>query len=1024
MKIRALLTATVLAVSSLAIPAAAGAAESTTAATTIGIDPSYHGPEWEGWGTSLAWFADVTGGYPDEIRDKLADMLFGPDGLDLNIARYNIGGGNAPTVTPYLRPGGAVPGWWKAPATYTPADKDWWDPDNPGHWNWQADANQRWWVDKIKKRVDHWETFSNSPPWFQTVSGYVSGGFDPNTDQIRPETVDDFATYLTRVTEFLEKTHKITVDTIEPLNEPNTNYWRTTLGSNGQPTGGRQEGAHAGPASQAAVIEALNRAAPGRAIAAPDETNPGTLVTDWYGLTPAAQAAVRRINVHTYGTGSRTSVRDIAKAEQKPLWMSEVEGSWGKDFTSMDSGLGMAQRIIDDLRELEPSAWVLWQPVEDAKNMIAEGNLQWGAIHIPFDCTATDTLATCPIQTNTKFDTIRNFTHYIRPGDHLVKVDGTRSVAALSEDDGLTVVHANPAATAENVTIDLSRFHVGKRATVTPVVTSASGKLVKGAAVRVTDKRATLTVPAQSVTTFLVSSLTDPGTSHLREGHTYRFEGVPSRRSLTPSGTGLVIRDNSTAATDQLWTVQPGDGHEQYQLINAGTGQRLAVRDGNAVTEPAGPDDDAALWLLSTTGDGSYTLINVGARRLLDVNGESTTDGSTVGTYLPTSGANQRWTLKDETVGDTDIALAHTVPGQAPALPATVNALLPSGENRALPVTWTRPDAAEWREPGTVFVRGTATDTLGRAVDATAKVAVDVWTWTGPARAKTYAGGIPQMPATVTAYGRNGSLATLPVTWGSGDYSRPGVVTVTGTATAVPGQTLPATVRVQVTTPSEGLLAGVTVGASFTEPGYSTIGLTNGNLTDKAWSNWKGSGRNPVETLTATLPAGGSAGRAVLRFYPDNSSGGGIAATVQAGTPVTGGGCQVTGSPIKVTSPIVDIPLTPGATGAFCLRLTPTPDGYLTVSELQVYAKAPGAGSDASAASILVDDVPITDFDPAVTTWRVPAGEPKRALVTVETTDPYATATVTGSGATRTVVTTSEDGSATTTYRITLVHKR
>ncbi|MDI6101818.1 RICIN domain-containing protein [Actinoplanes sp. NEAU-A12] len=1017
MKIRALLAAATVAVSTLSAPVAASAAAATT---TITIDPSYHGAEWEGWGTSLAWLADATGGYPDEIRNKLADMLYGPTGLNLNIARYNIGGGNAPTVKPYLRPGGAVPGWWKAPATYTPADKDWWDPDNPQHWNWQADQNQRWWVDKIKKRVDHWETFSNSPPWFQTVSGYVSGGFDPNTDQIRTETLDEFSTYLLRVTEFLEKKHKIKVDTIEPLNEPNTNYWRTTLGADGQPTGGRQEGAHAGPALQAAVLESLRRIAPHRGIAGPDETNPGTLVTDWYGYTPAAKEAVDRINVHTYGTGQRTSVRDIAKAEQKSLWMSEVEGSWGKDFTSMDSGLGMAQRIIDDLRELEPTAWVLWQPVEDAKNMIAEGNLQWGAIHVPFDCGKNDTLATCPIQTNTKFDTIRNFTHYIRPGDRLVKVDGTRSVAAASK-RGLTVVHSNPAVTAENVTLDLSKFEVDKSAKVTPIVTSASGKLVKGTAVQVTDKRVTLTVPAQSVTTFLVSSVRDDGESHLRAGRTYRFEGTASGRSMTPSGTDVVIRTNSTTAADQLWTVQESDVHERYQLINAGTGQRLAVRDGAAVAETAGAVDDGALWRFSSTGDGTYTLVNVGERRLLDVNGGSTGDGSRVGTYIPTGGSNQRWRLKDETVGRTEIALTHTVPGQAPVLPATVTAVLPSGENRALPVTWTLPPAEKWNTPGTVLVTGTATDALGKKVPATAKVSVDVFTSTVAGRAKAYVGGTASMPSTVTALGKNGGTATVPVVWTAASFPKLGVTEVTGTATVAPGQTLPATARVQVTPPSEGPLAGASVTASYTEPGYSTAGLTNGDITDKAWSNWKGSGRNPVETLTATLPAGRTAHRAVLHFYRDNSSGGGVAATVQAGT-VSAAGCQVVGSPIAVTSAVVDIPLTPGST-SFCLRLTPTPDGYLTVSELQVYAAAPGVGSDSSVSSILVDGVAIGSFDPAVTSWQVPARDPSSAQVTAVTTDPYATVEVTGSGKARTVVTTSEDGSSRTTYRVTLVRR-
>jgi hypothetical protein len=286
-------------------------------------------------------------------------------------------------VRDYLRPGGAVPGFWRAPQPYGPNDKEWWDPDNPEHWNWDADPNQRWWVDQIKDRVSRWESFSNSPPYFQTVSGYVSGGFDPNTDQIRADKVDEFATYLIRATEHLERAHDIAFDSIEPLNEPNTPFWRTTLGPDGQPTGGRQEGAHAGPASQAQVIQALRRQLAGAetraVIAAPDETNPGLFVRDWYGYPAEAQAAVDRLNVHTYGTGQRTSARDVAKAEQRPLWMSEVEGSWGNDFTSMNSGLGIAQRIIDDIRELEPSAWLLWQPIEDADNMVAEGNLQWAS---------------------------------------------------------------------------------------------------------------------------------------------------------------------------------------------------------------------------------------------------------------------------------------------------------------------------------------------------------------------------------------------------------------------------------------------------------------------------------------------------------------------------------------------------------------------------------------------------------------------------------------------------------------------
>ena len=60
-------------------------------------------------------------------------MLFGEDGLRLNIARYNIGGGNAPDVRKdYMKTGATMDGFWKAPEGTTRQDMDWWNPDNPG----------------------------------------------------------------------------------------------------------------------------------------------------------------------------------------------------------------------------------------------------------------------------------------------------------------------------------------------------------------------------------------------------------------------------------------------------------------------------------------------------------------------------------------------------------------------------------------------------------------------------------------------------------------------------------------------------------------------------------------------------------------------------------------------------------------------------------------------------------------------------------------------------------------------------
>src|SRR5688572_25764769 len=123
------------------------------------------------------------------------------------------------------------------------------------------------------------------------------------------------------------------------------------------PVGGRQEGAHAGPALQQQVVLALKRrleaASTGAAVSAMDETNPSIFAANWNAYDATARAAVDQLNVHTYGTGQRTSARDIAKGADKRLWMSEVEGSWGTgtDYTTMAPGLGIATRIVDDLRE-------------------------------------------------------------------------------------------------------------------------------------------------------------------------------------------------------------------------------------------------------------------------------------------------------------------------------------------------------------------------------------------------------------------------------------------------------------------------------------------------------------------------------------------------------------------------------------------------------------------------------------------------------------------------------------------------
>jgi hypothetical protein len=162
----------------------------------------------------------------------------------------------------------------------------------------------------------------------------------------------------------------------------------------------------------------------------------------------------------------------------------------------------------------------------------------------------------------------------------------------------------------------------------------------------VKDRKATLSVPAKSVVTFEVSGVSGVNREAALGGQ-YRLTGVQSGKSLAPSGTSLVQRTTDATAADQVWRVERRSGgydnRAQFSVVNTATGQRIAAAGGNVVLTSS--DSPAARWVLSSTGDGTWTFVNQENGSLLDVVGESREDGARIGLYHATSGANQRWSL-------------------------------------------------------------------------------------------------------------------------------------------------------------------------------------------------------------------------------------------------------------------------------------------------------------------------------------------------------------------------------------------
>jgi hypothetical protein len=249
---------------------------------------------------------------------------------------------------------------------------------------------------------------------------------------------------------------------------------------------------------------------------------------------------------------------------------------------------------------------------------------------------------------------------------------------------------------------------------------------------------------------------------------------------------------------------------------------------------------------------------------------------------------------------------------------------------------------------------------------------------------------------------------------------------VAGTADAADGRTLPATVRVQVTAGTADNVAddpGTTFSATFTEPGYGTAGLGNGNLTDKAWSNWKSGTKNTTDTLSVALASQKTVTGVKVHFYRDGSTDS-YAQSLQAQTRAADGIWRNAGAPVQVPggspAPVVTVPVANVDTSDVRVVLTARPNTHMTVSEVQVLALAPGKSSDATAAGISINGQPVAGFDPNVTSYGAEARGSQHD-VTATAADPYATVTVqqadkpTGSAV---VTIRSEDGRQTRTYEV------
>jgi O-glycosyl hydrolase len=571
--------------------------------------------EFQGFGTSLAWWADVVGGWDEPERSELLDLLFDDSGIALEVVRYNVGasepGVDYPVVDPHLPERNGA--WIESLI------------DENGNYDWTLDANQRYVLEEsIERGATTFELFANSPPWFMTHSGVPSGRYSHNSWQgcqhsnLNPAYTDDFADYMAEVTERfaevgIDGPGSTTVDfrTIEPFNEPGNGWWCW---------GNNQEGTYLTAGEQSDIVLELREALDARGmtteIAATDSNNYWSVVTEFDAMSAAARAEIGQINAHGYAGSDPAPVRSRVEAGDMRFWQSEwgPAGWGGYNITSeLDAALELATRVTNDLSYVEANAWLYWQAIEDSSR--GEGPGYWGLIQAPLDGSAQ----TYDVQK--QFYTLGQYSKFIRSGMNLIDAGFGKSTAAYDPTSNeLVVVTYNDTSESIPLTYDLSRFSLSG-ATADVYRTSATENLAQLSSVSVSGGSLATTIPANSVVTHVISGATaanNASTSEIvNDGNGWTYSGSwndVGYNGADQGAYGLWDQDehSSQSANATASLTFHGTGIDLFGTIAPSSGlMSVSIDGGTAVTVNAHNNvrlDGVRLWSSPNLTAGRHTL--------------------------------------------------------------------------------------------------------------------------------------------------------------------------------------------------------------------------------------------------------------------------------------------------------------------------------------------------------------------------------------------------------------------------------
>lgn len=426
----------------------------------------------DGFGASDAWSMRFIGEMPEHIQNSAADLLFSrrtdrsgaPEGIGLNIWRFNIGAGSLEQGdSSYINEGTRTDCFLLPDGTY----------------DWNKQHGQVEFMKKAKERgVRSFLGFLNSPPVYYTKNGLATNTGRDGTYNLKESRYSDFARFMAEVTDGLYRHHGIRLEYIDPVNEPDGHWnWQ----------GPKQEGTPATKYEIARLVRMLDEqltqrdldtkiiipeSSDYRCMFATHMTGPerGYLIQSFF-CPDSTETYVGNLSHvpnliagHSYWTNTpveemksyRKELNDTLAKYGPDFWQSEVcimgndeeiGGGHGYDRT-MKTALYVARMIHHDMVYANSRSWQWWRAVG--------GNYKDGLLHQYRNEAGNDTIVDSKL-----LWAMGNYSRFIHPGARRIEIgrpagEGILSDSATDPRGVMLSAYLNPDGTMAVVAINYS----------------------------------------------------------------------------------------------------------------------------------------------------------------------------------------------------------------------------------------------------------------------------------------------------------------------------------------------------------------------------------------------------------------------------------------------------------------------------------------------------------------------------------------------------------------------------------------